>query len=113
MGGGEQRLRPASGGRRSAPRASPRVVSGGPSRRPGEQDQDREGTGCARGRLRPAGGRRESRPPAGAVSARAGGAARMRGLLRLRPGEQHGKGCDGRGMALYDELGSILSASIL
>lgn len=91
MGGGEQRLRPASGGRRSAPRASPRVVSGGPSRRPGEQDQDREGTGCARGRLRPAGGRRESHPPpgpfqpelaegsgrdAGAAAAPAGGAAR-------------------------------------
>lgn len=43
-----------------------------------------------------------ARPPAGAVSARAGGAARMRGLLRLRPGEQHGKGCDGRGVALLE-----------
>lgn len=43
-----------------------------------------------------------TRPPAGAVSARAGGAARMRGPLQLRPGEQHGKGCDGRGVALLE-----------
>lgn len=43
-----------------------------------------------------------ARPPAGAVSARAGGAARMRGPLQLRPGEQHGKGCDGRGVALLE-----------
>lgn len=26
----------------------------------------------------------------------------MRGPLRLRPGEQHGKGCDGRGVALLE-----------
>lgn len=31
-----------------------------------------------------------------------GRAARVRGPLRLRPGEQHGKGCDGRGVALLE-----------
>lgn len=48
-----------------------------------------------------------ARPPAGAVSARAGGAARMRGLLQLRPGKQHGKGCDGRGGQIFSAKGQI------